>query len=82
VSYSILILARAARQLAALPPEVYVAVCDRIRTFASEPLPLESEKIAGRDGWRVPVGRHRVLYKVDQPTARVTVLDVSARSDA
>lgn len=82
MSYTVLILAGAARQLAALPPEAYAAVRDRIRTLASEPLPLESEKITGREGWHVSVGRYRVIYKVDLPGARVTVLDVSPRSDA
>jgi mRNA-degrading endonuclease RelE of RelBE toxin-antitoxin system len=81
VSYSILILAGAARQLAGLSPEVYIAVRDRIRMLAAEPLPVASEKIAAREGWYVPVGRYRVIYKVDQPAARVTVLDVSPRSD-
>ncbi len=82
MSYSILILAGAARQLAGLPPEVYESVRDRIRALAAEPLAPESEKIATREGWRVPVGRYRVIYKVDQSAARVTVLDVSPRSDA
>jgi len=82
VSYSILILAGAARQLVGLPPEVYTAVRDRIRMLAAEPLPAASEKIAGRDGWYVLAGRYRVIYKVDQPAGRVTVLDVSPRSDA
>ena len=81
MSYSILILAGAARQLSVLPPEAYAAVRDRIRALASEPVPLESEKVAGRDGWRLAAGQYRVIYKVDLPAARVTVLDVSLRSD-
>ena len=81
MSYGILILRRAARQLAGLPPEAYAAVRDCVRALGSEPLPPESEKIAGREGWRLPVGRYRVIYKVDLPAAKVTVLDVSPRSD-
>ena len=81
MSYSILIVPGAARQMAALSPEVYAAIRDRIWTLSAEPIPLESEKIAGREGWRVVVGRHRVIYKVDLTASRVTVLDVSARSD-
>lgn len=82
MSYNILILAGAARQLAGLPPDAYLTVRDRIRMLAAEPLPLESEKIAGREGWRMQVGRYRVIYKIDLPSSRVTVLDVSPRSDA
>ena len=81
MSYAILILAGAARQLAALPPEAYAAVRDRIRGLGTEPLPMESEKITGREGWHVPVGRYRIIYEVDLPSARVTVLDISPRGD-
>ena len=82
MSYEVLVLRRAARQLANLPPDVYTAVRDRIRELSAAALPPESEKIAGREGWRVPAGRYRVIYKVDSAAARVTVLDVSPRSDA
>ena len=81
MSYSLLILPAAARQLAALPPDAYSEVRDRIRTLAVDPLPSESRRIEGRDGWQLQLGAFRVIYEVDRPAARVTVLDVSRRSD-
>ena len=81
MSYSLLILPCASRQLAALPVDVFTEVCDSIRTLAINPLPSESQKIEGRNGWRLPLGDVRVIYEVDRPAARVTVLDVSRRSD-
>jgi mRNA interferase RelE/StbE len=81
VSYSLLILPRATRQLAALPEQVYAEVRDRIRTLAVDPLPSETQRIEGREGWRLQLGDFRVIYEVDRPSARVVVLDVSRRSD-
>jgi len=81
VSYSLLILPSATRQLSALPADVYAQVRDRIRTLAVDPVPSESRKIEGRNGWRLQLGDFRVIYEVDRPAGRVTVLDVSRRSD-
>jgi mRNA interferase RelE/StbE len=81
VSYSLLILRSAARQLAALPAEACAEVRDRIRTLAVDPLPSQSRRIDGRNGWRLQMGSFRVIYEVDKSAARVIVLDVSRRSD-
>lgn len=82
MSYSLLILRGAARQLAALPPEVYIEVRDRIRVLAEDPLPPDAEQIDGREGWRLRVGSHRLIYELDRLAGSVTVLDVARRSDA
>ena len=81
MSYGLLILPDAARQLAALPSDLYTQVRDRIRTLAVDPVPPESRRIEGRNGWRLQIGDFRVIYEVERPAARVTVLDVSRRSD-
>lgn len=79
MSYSLLILRPAARQLAGLPPETYVEVRDCIRALGADPLPPEAEKIEGKEGWRLYVGRHRLIYTIDRIAGSVTVLDVALR---
>ncbi|HEY6290574.1 MAG TPA: type II toxin-antitoxin system RelE/ParE family toxin [Terriglobia bacterium] len=81
MSYGLLILRRATHQLAALPPDAYPEALDRLRQLAVDPLPPGAEKLAGREGWRLRLGDFRVIYEVNLPAARVTVLDVSRRSD-
>jgi mRNA-degrading endonuclease RelE of RelBE toxin-antitoxin system len=71
----------AARQLAGLPPEIYFELRDRIRTLGADPLPGEAGKIEGKEGWRIYVGAHRLIYTFDRTAGTVTVLDVSRRSD-
>ncbi|HEV3276688.1 MAG TPA: type II toxin-antitoxin system RelE/ParE family toxin [Terriglobia bacterium] len=82
MSYSLLILRPAARQLAALPLESYTELRDRIRGLGDDPLPPGAEKLDGREGWRLYVGSHRLIYKVDRMAGSVTVLDVARRSTA
>ena len=79
MSYSLLILRPAARQLAGLPPETYIELRDRIRALGADPLPPEAEKIEGKEGWRLYVGKHRLIYTVDRTAGSVTVVDVALR---
>jgi len=81
VSYGLLILRHAARQLAALPPETYPEALNGIRQLAADPLPTNARKLVNREGWHLRLGEFRVIYEVNLPAARVTVLDISRRSD-
>ena len=77
MSYNLLILRPAARQLAALPPESYLEMRDTIRALGADPLPPGAEKIEGKEGWRLHVGKHRLIYTVDRTAGSVTVVDVA-----
>ena len=79
--YTLTILRRAQKDLAALPSESYAEVRDGIRRLASDPVPPASAKLAERDGWRLSVGKFRIVYEVDPGQARVTVLHVGRRAD-
>jgi mRNA interferase RelE/StbE len=79
VSYNLLITRPAARQLAGLPPDIYLELRDRIRALGADPLPSEAEKIEGKEGWRIYVGGHRLIYTIDRTAGTVTVLDVARR---
>jgi len=79
VSYNLLIIRPAARQLAGLPPEIYFELRGRIRSLGADPLPPDAEKIEGKEGWRVYLGAHRLIYTFDRTAGTVTVLDVARR---
>lgn len=81
MSFGLLILRNATQQLATLPSEAYTDAVQRIHQLAIDPLPPSAERVAGREGWRLRVGDYRVIYEVDMPAARVTILDVARRSD-
>ncbi|NLG70168.1 MAG: type II toxin-antitoxin system RelE/ParE family toxin [Firmicutes bacterium] len=79
--YSVFILRRAQKEMAALPLEVYPRVRDAIRDLADDPRPPGVRKLAGRDGWRLRVGDYRVIYDVDDESRRITVLHIGHRRD-
>ena len=54
--YRLLILPRAARELASLPSEAYVRIREAARALAVEPRPKGSRKLTGRPGMRVRGG--------------------------
>ena len=82
MSYTVTILRRAQKELAGLPAESYEEVRDGIRSLARDPIPPASGKLADRDGWRLPVGKFRVVFDVDSRQGAVTVLHVGVRADA
>ncbi len=81
MSYGVLILPRAQKELADLPPDAYPAVRDAVRSLAQDPRPSGCRKLTGREGWRIRVGDYRVVYEVDDKMQTVTVLHVGHRRD-
>jgi mRNA interferase RelE/StbE len=81
MTYALSILRRAQKELAHLPPDDYGRVRDAIRSLAEEPRPRGSQKLAGREGWRIRVGPYRVIYEVDDRQRSVTILHVGHRRD-
>lgn len=81
MSYALSILPRAQKELAQLPRGAYKQVREAIRGLGHEPRPAGCLKLAGRDGWRIRVGDHRVIYEIDDDQRSVTILHVGHRRD-
>lgn len=81
MSYTVTILRRAQKELAGVPLESYEEVRDGIRSLARDPISPACAKLPERDGWRLSVGKFRVVYDVDSRRGAVTVLHVGLRAD-
>ncbi|MDO8749799.1 MAG: type II toxin-antitoxin system RelE/ParE family toxin [Dehalococcoidia bacterium] len=81
MSYEVLILRRAQRELAELPSEAYQRVKEAILNLANQPRPRGSRKLSGREGWRIRVGNYRVVYEIDDTQQTITILHVGHRRD-
>jgi len=81
LSYSVWIRRRAQKELAHLQKAPYYQVRDRILALADDPRPSGSQKLTGREGWRLRVGALRVLYEIDDAAKTVTILHVGHRRD-
>jgi mRNA interferase RelE/StbE len=81
MSYNLLILRRAQRELAGLDSSVRPRVEQTIRTLAGDPRRSGCVKLTGRDGWRIRAGDYRVIYEIDDPRTTVTILHIGHRRD-
>ena len=79
--YALKILRRAAKELESLPQETYDRINESIRRLAFDPYPNGSIKLVGREGFRLRVGKYRVIYDVDSKTRNVIILDIGHRKD-
>ncbi len=81
MSYNILILRVAQKQLAKLPIEAFEPIRDAIYALAEDPRPPGCLKLKNREGWRIRIGDYRVIYEIDDKQQIVTVLHVGNRRD-
>jgi mRNA interferase RelE/StbE len=81
MSYEVLMLRRASKQLANLPSREYQRVKASILQLGEDPRPYGCLRLTGRSGWRIRIGNYRVIYEIDDPKTTVTILDVGDRRD-
>jgi mRNA interferase RelE/StbE len=81
MSYKVLILRRAQKELAGLPKSDYERARDEIASLTDDPRPSGCKKLVGREGWRIRIGNYRVIYEIDDTEQEVTILHVGHRRD-
>jgi mRNA interferase RelE/StbE len=81
MSYGVLILRRAQKELADLPKADYARVRDAVAASADDPRPAGCKKPVGREGRRIRSGDYRVIYEIDDADEKVTVLHIGHRRD-
>jgi mRNA interferase RelE/StbE len=81
VTYRIDILRSGQKELEGLPAREYERVRDAIWALAENPHPPNSLKLKGRDGFRIRIGKYRMIYEIDDPAKLITILHVGHRKD-
>lgn len=81
MSYRLLILRRAQKELEQLPWESLERVHKAVQALQREPRPTGCTKLSGRMGWRIRAGNYRVIYDIDDDQQLVTVLHIGHRRD-
>ena len=81
MSYSLIILASAEKQILRLNSPDHDSVRTRIAELKDNPRPAGCRKLRDVPGWRIRVGRYRVVYEIDDSRKIVTVLKVAHRKD-
>ncbi|MDO8589422.1 MAG: type II toxin-antitoxin system RelE/ParE family toxin [Armatimonadota bacterium] len=81
MSYRVLILRRAQKELSELPAIAYDRVREALLSLSSDPRPRQSRKLASRNGWRLRIGDYRVIYEINDADRTITILHVGHRRD-
>ncbi len=81
MNYRILMRRRAQGELASLDAVTARRIQVSIWELAQNPRPRGSVKLTDREGWRIRVGRYRILYDIDDVGRIVTVLRIGHRRE-
>ncbi len=76
----IFLTSKAKKQFKKLPFQMRILLGNSITSLTKNPMPPNSKKLAGRQGWRIRIGDHRILYTFDKK--ELTILSLSHRRDA
>jgi mRNA interferase RelE/StbE len=81
-AYSIQIKASAQKEMDLLSDSLFARIDKRILRLANEPRPQGCRKLRGqKDIWRIRIGAHRVIYRIDDTTKTVSILRIAHRRE-
>lgn len=72
---------KADRQLRKLPEPIHEFLLRKIENLENDPFPFGSQKLAGREGWRLRAGDYRILYTVETKKQALTILSLGHRRE-
>ena len=79
--YSILFRQSVLKDLAVLPKKDVQRIMEAIRALAVDPRPPQSQKLSGREQYRLRQGTYRILYVIEDDVLIVTVVKVGHRRE-
>ena len=81
MSYRLVLRRAAQRGLDAIAERDYGPIARAISSLPEIPRPPRVKKLVGSDLWRIRVGRHRVVYNIDDETRLITIIRVARRRE-
>lgn len=79
--YSIELRPAAAKALRKIDPQDVARLRGAIALLAEDPRPPGAKALQGRPGYRVRVGRYRIIYAIDDGVLLVVVVTLGQRQD-
>ena len=79
--YSILFRRSVLKDLEVLPKKDVQRIMEAIRALAVDPRPPQSQKLSGREQYRLRQGAYRILYAIQDDVLIVTVVKVGHRRE-
>lgn len=77
--YTLLAKPTVEKDLRSVHPDDLAVLNDKIKSLAEQPRQHKTEKLKGVAGYRLRVGKYRILYDIDDRTETVTIHRVQHR---
>jgi mRNA interferase RelE/StbE len=81
VPYTVYLKRSAEKELEELPPKIHDKIVAVLLSLKDNPFPRNAIKLHGREGVRIRVGNHRILYIVDDTEKRIDVISIADRKE-
>ena len=80
--YDVFVLPPAQKDLDKLEVSAFERILKKLRALSCDARPTGCLKLTGEEGYRIRVGDHRLLYRVDDALKRIFIYRVKHRKDA
>lgn len=81
MAYTVYLKRSAEKELEDLPAKTHDKIIEALLSLKDNPYPHKAKKLHGREGVRIRVGNHRVLYTVDDENKKIEVISVADRKE-
>ncbi len=81
MKYTVEIQPSVLKYLGKLPDNIYKRLRVAIFTLPNNPRPHGSEKMTGRNAYKIRVGDYRIIYEIEDKILLVTVIHVGHRRE-
>ena len=81
IRYSVTLHPQAKKAISTLSKSDNLRISAAIELLRENPIPPKALKLQGRDGYRIRVGKFRVIYTFDGKALVILVLDIGPRRD-
>lgn len=68
-------------QFKKIPDDVYLKIRDGVNMLKENPRPIGCKKLTNEEGYRIRVGKYRILYTVDDRNLLVSIYRIAHRKD-
>jgi mRNA interferase RelE/StbE len=80
--YTLLAKPTVEKDLRSIHPADAAILNDKTKSLAEQPRQHKTEKLKGADGYRLRIGKYRILYNIDDQSKIVTIHRVLHRKEA
>jgi mRNA interferase RelE/StbE len=82
MNYEIYIKKSAEKELKAIPAKIHEKMIKYILALGKNPRPKLSKKLHAYEGYRLRIGKYRILYIINDKEKKIEIISVLLRKDA